>query len=185
MKQDANFRLPIDKTALRQLEIENRQLKSNWAYVSEPALRAVEGRPFLPTQYFTIAPNDFGSRLAPPTSAPPISSSAMSALAFSGFTEPPYKMRRLSAKAWPKAFAASPRISKCATDASCGVAVLPVPMAQTGSYARTSLGPLLAGITLDGRRHFPRRTASRRPRLRASRTFRTDTLGPRPGAHDG
>ena len=40
-------------------------------------------------QYFTIAANDLGSRLAPPTSAPSISSSAIRALALSGFTDPP------------------------------------------------------------------------------------------------
>ena len=41
------------------------------------------------TQYSTIAVKDFGSRLAPPTSAPSISSSAISDLTLSGFTEPP------------------------------------------------------------------------------------------------
>jgi len=40
-------------------------------------------------QYFTIAANDLGSRLAPPTSAPSISLSLIKAFAFSGFTEPP------------------------------------------------------------------------------------------------
>src|SRR5438132_10341563 len=43
----------------------------------------------LTIQYFTIAANDFGSKLAPPTSAPSISSSDIRALAFSGFTDPP------------------------------------------------------------------------------------------------
>ena len=41
------------------------------------------------SQYFTIAVNDFGSSEAPPTSAPSISSSDISALALSGLTEPP------------------------------------------------------------------------------------------------
>src|ERR1700687_119260 len=44
-------------------------------------------------QYFTMAAKDFGSRLAPPTRAPSISSSDIRALTFSGFTEPPYRMR--------------------------------------------------------------------------------------------
>jgi hypothetical protein len=40
-------------------------------------------------QPFTMVANDFGSRLAPPTSAPSISSSAIKDLQFSGLTLPP------------------------------------------------------------------------------------------------
>ena len=40
-------------------------------------------------QYFTIAVNESGLRLAPPTSAPSISSWPISEVALSGFTLPP------------------------------------------------------------------------------------------------
>jgi len=40
-------------------------------------------------QYFTIAVNESGLRLAPPTKAPSISSSPISAVALSGLTLPP------------------------------------------------------------------------------------------------
>jgi hypothetical protein len=47
------------------------------------------GRNRLAGQPFTMVANDFGSRLAPPTSAPSISSSAIKDLQFSGLTLPP------------------------------------------------------------------------------------------------
>src|SRR5215831_2098180 len=62
-------------------------------------------------QYFTIAANDLGSRLAPPTSAPSISFSAIKAFALSGFTDPPYKILRLFPNSSPNALDASARIS--------------------------------------------------------------------------
>ena len=63
-------------------------------------------------QCFTMAVNEVGSRLAPPTRTPSISSSDMSALALSGLTEPPYRMRMLFANSWPSALATSLRMSR-------------------------------------------------------------------------
>src|SRR5439155_6825107 len=112
------------------------------------------GRLIQSTQYLTIAAKDFGSRLAPPTRAPSISSSAISDFAFSGLTEPPYRIRKLSANSLPKALAASPRTTRWAWEASCGVAVLPVPMAHTGSYATISFPAFLAEIEYKALLHW-------------------------------
>src|SRR5215469_6268341 len=59
------------------------------------------------SQYFTISVKPLGSRLAPPTSAPSISSSHIRALQLLSLTLPPYRMRKFSANSSPKAFAAS------------------------------------------------------------------------------
>src|SRR5512132_4680726 len=70
-----------------------------------------------------IAVNDSTSRDAPPTSAPSTSGWASSSSAFSGFTEPPYSTGTSSRDL----------MKACAACAISGVAVLPVPIAQTGS----------------------------------------------------
>src|SRR4051794_39065335 len=64
---------------------------------------------------------------APPTSAPSTDGCASSSAALSGLTEPPYSTGRSS----------SDLMNACASSASSGVAVLPVPIAHTGSYAIT------------------------------------------------
>src|SRR5215469_13759002 len=84
-------------------------------------------------QYSTIAANEFGSSDAPPTSAPSISACAINADTLSGLTDPPYRMRRLPANSSPKISPACWRMTACASAAISGVAVFPVPMAQTGS----------------------------------------------------
>ena len=55
-----------------------------------------------------MAANDTGSRLAPPTSAPSISSCAIRPLTLSGFTLPPYRMRQASAAVGPELLADLP-----------------------------------------------------------------------------
>src|SRR5205085_206970 len=72
--------------------------------------------------------NESRSSEAPPTSAPSTSGCAISSPALSGFTEPPYSTGRSS----------SDLMKACASCASSGVAVRPVPIAHTGSYASTS-----------------------------------------------
>src|SRR5262249_37088954 len=52
-------------------------------------------------KYFTMAAKDAGSRLAPPTSAPSMSSFFINAEILSGLTLPPYRMRIASAAAPP------------------------------------------------------------------------------------
>src|SRR5208283_1939866 len=73
-----------------------------------------------------------GSRLAPPTSAPSMSCSAMRAYTLSGLTEPPYWMRIWAAAA-PNVLPRRSRTKACTSCARAGVAVFPVPIAQTGS----------------------------------------------------
>ena len=55
--------------------------------------------------------------------------------AFLALAEPPYWMRMASATAGDAFWAISFRMPACVAWASCGVAVRPVPMAHTGSYA--------------------------------------------------
>src|SRR5262249_12050920 len=70
-----------------------------------------------------IAANESGSRDAPPTRAPSTSGWTSSSAALSGFTEPPYSTGTSS----------SDLMNECASWAMSGVAVRPVPIAQTGS----------------------------------------------------
>ena len=69
-----------------------------------------------------IAAKESGSSEAPPTRAPSIDVCDKSSAAFSGLTEPPYRTGRSSAL-----------MNACASSAISGVAVLPVPIAHTGS----------------------------------------------------
>ena len=64
-----------------------------------------------------------------------MSSSERRSAAFSGFIEPPYWIRTASATSSPYVSATMARIPACASWAIAGVAVRPVPIAQTGSYA--------------------------------------------------
>src|SRR5205085_2561241 len=70
-----------------------------------------------------IASKDSTSSDAPPTSAPSTSDWPRSSAAFSGLTEPPYSTGTSS----------RPLTNACASWASSGVAVFPVPIAHTGS----------------------------------------------------
>src|SRR5581483_10354740 len=77
-----------------------------------------------------IALKESTSSDAPPTSAPSTAGCARSDAALSGFTEPPYRTGASS----------NDLMNSCASCAWSGVAVRPVPIAHTGSYARTRFG---------------------------------------------
>lgn len=62
-----------------------------------------------------------------------MSGQAMSSSTVSGVTEPPYWMRTACATSAPYISARSQRMKWCTPWAMAGVAVRPVPMAQTGS----------------------------------------------------
>mmetsp|Transcript_9477 Transcript_9477/g.28467 ORF Transcript_9477/g.28467 Transcript_9477/m.28467 type:complete len:209 (+) Transcript_9477:271-897(+) len=79
-----------------------------------------------------------GLRDAPPTKKPSMSGQAESSGAFAAFADPPYWIRIPSAVCWSTAVAIQSRMALCVSCACCGVAVTPVPMAQTGSYAMTT-----------------------------------------------
>src|SRR5687768_16881883 len=76
-----------------------------------------------------------GSRLAPPTRSPSISGAAISVDAFPTLTLPPYRIG-ISLPRVPIIEISSERSKVCIAEASVGVAVSPVPIAHTGSYAR-------------------------------------------------
>src|ERR1700722_11429502 len=81
-----------------------------------------------------IAAHEMGSRLAPPTRSPSTPGAASSDAALPGLTLPPYRI----GTPWlgsPSITPTSARNAACVLLASAGVAVLPVPIAQTGSYA--------------------------------------------------
>ena len=85
-----------------------------------------------------LVPDDLGEVLsleeAPPIRAPSISGWAMSRpLMFSGFMLPPYWMRTLIAVPWPKVRQRGADRRANRFIGRLGVAVRPVPMAQTGS----------------------------------------------------
>ena len=122
------------------------------------------------TRYFTIRANSSGSRLAPPTSAPSISGCAMKSRMFPAFTLPPYWIRTACATlAVVQLRRASAGSAPITWPASAGSALRPVPIAQIGSYATTSV----AGV---GRRHARERrlgpARSPRPRSRRRRAPR-------------
>ena len=68
-----------------------------------------------------------------------MSGCAESSGAFFAFAEPPYWMRMAAATAGEALLVMSSRMPLCVAWASSGVAVSPVPMAQPGSYAITTL----------------------------------------------
>src|SRR6266516_312455 len=76
-----------------------------------------------------IAMKDSRSSDAPPTSAPSTSGWLRRTAALSGLTEPPYSTGT----------SIIDLMNACASCAISGVAVFPVPIAHTGSYARTRL----------------------------------------------
>mmetsp|Transcript_627 Transcript_627/g.1293 ORF Transcript_627/g.1293 Transcript_627/m.1293 type:complete len:233 (-) Transcript_627:108-806(-) len=75
---------------------------------------------------------------APPTRKPSMSGHADRSGAFLALAEPPYWMRTSSAVLASTLVAIHSRIALCVSCACSGVAVTPVPMAHTGSYAITS-----------------------------------------------
>src|SRR5262249_2462507 len=83
----------------------------------------------------TMRMNCSATRLAPPTRAPSMSGSAIRLSMLSGFTLPPYTMRTRAAVRSSAIAASSLRIVRWTSCACAGVAVLPVPIAHTGSYA--------------------------------------------------
>ena len=91
------------------------------------------------TSKLTIFANVFASRLAPPTRAPSMSLIDMSSAMFSGFTLPPYWMMTSFAVSGPYFASTQPRMKAAISFAWADVAVFPVPMAHTGSYAMTVL----------------------------------------------
>merc|ERR1740117_2078055 len=80
----------------------------------------------------TISANS-GLSEAPPTRKPSMSGIAESSAAFLALAEPPYWMRMASATVAEAFSEISLRMPAWVSCASCGVAVSPVPMAQTGS----------------------------------------------------
>mmetsp|Transcript_30792 Transcript_30792/g.43111 ORF Transcript_30792/g.43111 Transcript_30792/m.43111 type:complete len:203 (-) Transcript_30792:560-1168(-) len=93
----------------------------------------------------TIFRKDEAFKEAPPTKKPSISVWPFNSFAFSGLTEPPYTILMLSAISWPTAFETHLRMYEWTSCAWSGVAVLPVPIAQTGSYAITMFSKLFEG----------------------------------------
>src|SRR4030095_14640849 len=83
--------------------------------------------------YLTISAKLSAFKLAPPTSAPSISFCFIKPAILSGLTEPPYKIRSDSAAPEECLSAKTRRINAGSSCACSGVAVRPVPMAQTGS----------------------------------------------------
>lgn len=80
-----------------------------------------------------------GFKEAPPTKNPSISGCPASSLQLAPVTEPPYWIRIFSATCGLTFLSNQPRRALCTSCACSGVAVFPVPMAQTGSYATTTL----------------------------------------------
>src|SRR5262245_56990348 len=76
---------------------------------------------------------------APPISPPSTSGWANISAAFWALQDPPYKMVVESATDLPYFLATSTRMAWCISWACALVAVLPVPMAQMGSYAMITL----------------------------------------------
>ena len=76
--------------------------------------------------------NSSASRLAPPTRAPSTSGCAMIAAMLDAFTDPPYWMRTAAPASAPNLPVSRARIAAQTSWASSGVAVRPVPIAQTG-----------------------------------------------------
>lgn len=79
-----------------------------------------------------IRAKDFAFKAAPPTSAPSISGHLINSSMLSGVTEPPYNIRTAFATSSPYDFLRYFLIAKCTAWAISGVALRPVPIAQTG-----------------------------------------------------
>mmetsp|Transcript_14984 Transcript_14984/g.38019 ORF Transcript_14984/g.38019 Transcript_14984/m.38019 type:complete len:241 (-) Transcript_14984:504-1226(-) len=103
------------------------------------------------------------SKLAPPTSAPSTSGISISASMSSGVTEPPYWMRTPRARSVSYISASTVRMRACASCACSGVAVLPVPIAQMGSYAIIIRPIAFTGTFISPFLSCSAQTAGRRP----------------------
>ena len=99
--------------------------------------------------------------------------------AFLAFAEPPYWMRISSAVFWSTAPAIQPRIALCVSCACSGLAVTPVPIAHTGSYAITTrdLSSRLWFGVLGGGRGGEREIRAARDGVTRERTLRARERG--------
>jgi hypothetical protein len=86
-------------------------------------------------------------------------------------------MRIASLAGLPRSCATSWRMTACASAAISGVAVLPVPMAHTGSYAMTMGAACVASMFSNARLVWRRNTASVSPLSRCSSCSPTQTIG--------
>src|ERR1017187_908624 len=125
----------------------------------------------------TISANPFASKLAPPTSAPSMSSWPSNSFAFAGFTLPPYWMRVLAATDLSNIAASSSRMNACTSCACAGVAVFPVPIAHAGSYAITVSSIASLGKPARPPVIWSRITASVCPASRCANVSPTQTMG--------
>src|ERR1022692_353229 len=91
-------------------------------------------------------------------------------------------MRSFAANSSPNTSVASRRITACASAAISGVAVFPVPIAHTGSYATTSFAAFLAETAWNARTHWRRNTSSVSPASRSCNTSPTQQIGVRPAS---
>src|SRR5262249_59894244 len=124
------------------------------------------------------------SRLAPPTRAPSTSSSAMSSRMLSGLTLPPYRMRQAPAASPPNHCRSRFLMCACASPACAAVAVRPVPIAHTGSYAITSSDSCAAVIRSRPSLICRSSTSSVSLRSRSSSVSPTQTIGVNSAAID-
>uniref|UniRef100_A0A2P2L0Q0 Triosephosphate isomeraseic-like n=1 Tax=Rhizophora mucronata TaxID=61149 RepID=A0A2P2L0Q0_RHIMU len=97
---------------------------------------------FLDVAELTMVANSGPFKDAPPTRKPSISSCFASSAQLPPFTDPPYITRVFEATSVETFVLSQSRTATCTSCACWGVATLPVPIAQTGSYAITILSQL-------------------------------------------
>src|SRR3989338_5147438 len=119
----------------------------------------------LPRTVFIISTNELISALACPTKNPPAPPVSTSAEAFSPSTEPPYRMRTLSARGRSSRSASVFRIKIIVSSSSEGAiaSFADFPIAHTGSYATTNFC-----ATLSWSRKAEASCASKRPQCAPS-----------------
>lgn len=121
-----------------------------------------------------------GVQEAPPTRAPSMSGFAMISATLPDFTEPPYWMRTWSATSWEYSSASRARIAAQTSWASSEPQTLPVPMAQTGSYAITIDSACSAGTSLRPPSTWESVCGTWLPASRMSSSSPTHRIGVRP-----
>src|SRR5580692_1085164 len=129
----------------------------------------------------TICANACASSDAPPTSAPSTSVSVKSSAAFSGLTDPPYRIRTASAACLSRS-PTSARMNAIASCACSGVATLPVPIAHIGSYAITTSASRSLGTFARSSRTCWRSLRSVSSLSRSSSVSPTHRIGVSPAA---